>query len=99
MLEAEKAAKLDADLVYKILYHRKGYIRVELPSLRKLAWSIFFRTFRKTPPIALPPAIKDFHVNPLKGNIVITYQPEEIDILDYIQKMASDPHLKSIMRG
>jgi hypothetical protein len=52
---------------------------LEVPSLRKLAWSIFFTSFKKALPFPVPPAIKDFHVNPLKGNIVITYEPKRID--------------------
>jgi hypothetical protein len=99
MLGTEKASKRGENLVYKILYHKDGYIRLEVPSLRKLAWSTFFATFRKTPPISLPPAIKAFHVNPLQGNIVITYEPAGFDIHEYIQKMVSDPYVKKIMKG
>lgn len=99
MIGAENMTKQDAELAYKILYHKDGYIRLEVPILRKLAWSFFFTSFKKTLPFSLPPAIKDFHVNPLKGNIVITYEPEGIDILDYIQKMTSDSQVKNIMKG
>lgn len=93
--EEHKNAALD----YKILYHKSGYIRLEIPSLRKLAWSMFFTRFRKTLPFTLPPAIKDFHVNPLKGSVVITYEPEKIDILDYIREMAADSIVQTMMKG
>ncbi len=95
----DSAEQKTAHLNYKILYHKSGYIRLEIPSLRKLAWSVFFTRFRKTLPFTVPPAIKDFHVNPLKGSVVITYEPEKIDILDYIRKMAADPHVKTMMKG
>jgi hypothetical protein len=99
MIEAEKAMTQHADLAYKILYHKKGYIRLAVPSLKKLSWSLLFTTFKNTPPFQLPAAINDFHVNPLTGNLVINYESEGIDILDYIQKIASDPKVKSLMKG
>lgn len=95
----QSAERKKAALEYKILYHKNGYIRLEIPSLRKLAWSIFFTSFRKTLPFNLPPAIKNFHVNPLKGSVVIIYEPEKIDILDYIRKMAADPRVKTMIKG
>jgi len=91
--------KQHADLTYKIVYHKNGYIRLEVPLLKKLSWSFLFMTFKKTPPFPLHAAINDFHVNPLTGNLVINYDPDRIDILDYIQKMASDPTMKSLMKG
>jgi hypothetical protein len=99
MITAEKAMTQHADLAYKILYHKEGYIRLDVPSLKKLSWSFLFTTFKKTPPFLLPAAINDFHVNPLTGNLVINYEPDGIDILDYIQKMASDPKVENLMKG
>ena len=89
----------NAALSYKIIYHKKGYIRLEVPSLKRLSWSFLFSNLRKTLAFPLPPAIRDFHVNPFKGNIVITYEPGSIDILDYIREMASDPKVKHLMKG
>jgi hypothetical protein len=99
MITAEKAMTRHADLAYKILYHKKGYIRLEVPSLKKLSWAFLFTTFKITPPFPLHAAINDLHVNPLTGNLVINYEPDGIDILDYIQKMASDPKVKNLMKG
>jgi hypothetical protein len=99
MIGAENMTSQHAELTYKILYHKSGYIRLEIPSLRKLAWALFFRNFKITLPFPLPPAIKGFHINPLTGNIVLTYEPDHIDILEYIRKMASDPNMKNILKG
>ncbi len=84
---------------FKILYHEKGYIRLEVPSLKNLSWSFLFMNFKKTPAFPMPSGIKDFHVNPLKGSIVITYEPEGIDIIKYIKTVSSDPEVKRIING
>jgi len=84
---------------YKILYHKKGYIRLEVPSLRKLSWSFLFVNFKKTIPFPMPSGIKDFHVNPLKGSIIITYEPDGINIIKYIKTMTCNPEVKRIING
>lgn len=95
----ENDAKKAASLSYKILYHGNGYIRLEVPSLRKLASSLFFSTLKSAFPLALPSAIKSFDANPLTGNIIIAYDPKDIDILDFIEKVARDPEILKIMKG
>ena len=99
MLAAEKEIKEESSIPYRILYHRKGYIRIEVLSLTSFSWSLLFMNLKKSPPFPLPAGITDFHVNPLKGSIVITYEPDDIDILKYIKKMASDPEIRKIMKG
>jgi hypothetical protein len=84
---------------YKILYHEKGYIRLEVPSLKKLSWSFFFMNLKKAVSFPIPLGIKDFHINPLKGDIVITYEPGGIDIIKYIKTMTCDPEVKRIISG
>jgi hypothetical protein len=95
----EKIMKEHSVIPYKILYHERGYIRLEVPSLKKLSWSFLFMNCRETTPFPVPSGIKDFHVNPLKGSIVITYEPDDIDILKYIRKIASDPEIKRMIKG
>lgn len=87
------------EISYKILYHVKGYIRLEVPCLKKLSWSYFFKNFKKAPPFSIPPGINHFHVNPMSGSIVIMYNPDAIDIFEYFEKMASDPEVKKIIQG
>lgn len=86
-------------IAYKILYHERGYLRLEVPSIRKLSWSFLFKNFKKSPPFPIPTGIKDLHVNPFKGNVVIIYEPEVIDIIEYLKSMASDPDVKKIIGG
>jgi hypothetical protein len=84
---------------YKILYHEKGYIRLEVPFIRKLSWSFLFMNVKKAVSFPVPAGIKDFHINPLKGSIVITYEPGGIDIIKYIKAMTRDPEVRRIMGG
>jgi hypothetical protein len=97
MLLAKRLMENSA-ISYKILYHKNGYIRLEVPSIKKLSWSLLFMNV-KNPPFTIPLGIKDFHLNPLKGNIVITYEPDNIDILKCIGKMASDPEIRRMLKG
>ncbi len=84
---------------YEVLYHDKGYISLQVPSLKKLRLLFLFRDFKKTLPFPLPAAIKDFSINPLNGNLVIVYNPDEIDILEFIDEMANNPNLQKIFKG
>ncbi len=88
-----------SSITYKILYHERGYIRLEVPAIRKLSWSFLYENFKKSPPFPVPSGIKDLHVNPFKGNIVIIYEPEDIDIVGYIKSMAAATVIKNIIRG
>jgi len=81
---------------YKVLYHTKGYIRLEMPLLKKLSWAYLYNNFKKSSRFPIPSGIKNFHLNPLTESMVITYEPD-INILEYIKNMAID--LKNIIKG
>jgi len=74
---------------YKVLFHTKGYIRLEVPLLRKLSWSYLYGNFKNSSRFPLPSGVKNFHLNPLNGSMVITYEPG-INIIEYIKNMATD---------
>ena len=86
------------EMSYKILYHVKGYIRLELPSLKNLSWSFMFKNLKKSPLFPIPSGINHFHVNPVSGSIVIMYDPDAIDIFEYLEKIASDPAVKKSLK-
>ena len=83
---------------YKVLFHIKGYIRLEVPLLKKLSWSYLYKDFKKYYRVAIPSGIKNFHLNPLSGNMVITYEPD-INIFEYIKNMAAAPDIKNFIEG
>jgi hypothetical protein len=84
---------------YRILYHNKGYIRLEMPIIRRLSLTYLFENLRKAHPFPVPPGIKNFYVNPLTGSIVITYELEDINILEYVDRMASSPDIRELIQG
>jgi len=87
------------EIQYRILYHDKGYIRLEVPTIRRLSLTYLFENFRKAHPFPVPSGITNFYVSPLTGSIVITYKPDDIDILAYIDRMASSPDIREIIQG
>jgi hypothetical protein len=84
---------------YKVLYHTKGYIRLEMPLLKKLSWSYLYNNFKKSSRFPIPSGIKNYHLNPINGSMVIAYEPDNINILEYIKNMATDPDIKNIIKG
>ena len=83
---------------YKVLFHIKGYIRLEMPLLKKLSWSYLYNNFEKYSRFPIPSGIKNYHLNPINGSMVITYEPD-INILEYIKNIATDPDIKNIIKG
>jgi hypothetical protein len=88
----------NAAISYKILFHTKGYIRLEVPALKRLSWAYLYKSFKK-PPLPVSSGIKNFHLNPSTGSMVITYEPDSINILEYIKNMASNADINSMIGG
>lgn len=95
----EGMMKEDPAIDYRILYHEKGYLRLEVPSIKRLPRMFLYMNLKKSPPFPIPGGIKDLHVNPIHGSIVIKYDPNDIDILKYVREMSSDPDVKKIVKG
>jgi hypothetical protein len=70
------------DISYKVLYHFKGYIRLEVSTINS-SWPYFLIFFNNCA-AHMPPGIEKFYFNPFTGNIVITYKPDDINIREYI---------------
>jgi len=85
-------------IIYRVLYHCKGYIRLEVPMLKRLSWVVMFENVKKSLPFRIPAGIRDLHVNPLQGSIAIAYEPEDIDILSYIKNVAAGPDIEKIVQ-
>ena len=84
-------------IFYKILFHTRGYIRLEVPVLKRLSLAYLYKHYRKAPPF--PAGIKNVHVNPLTGSMVIAYEPDSIDILEYLKNVVSNSDMNSIIGG
>jgi len=88
-----------SDISYKVLYHSKGYIRLEVPAISSFSWTYLLKNFERSDAFSIPTGIKKFHFNPLSGRMVITYKPDDINILEYIKRMSWSPDLEEIIKG
>jgi hypothetical protein len=73
------------DISYKVLYHFKGYIRIELSAIKTHSWTYLLKNINKSL-ASHTPGIKNFYFNPITGNMVITYKPDDINVLEFIKE-------------
>ena len=70
---------------YRIVHHVPGRIRIEVPSMKGLSIKVLERLSN----MPIPCGIKDIRPNPLTGSLLIKYDPGRINIVTYLQAMAS----------
>ncbi len=91
---------------YSIVHHVSGRIRLKVPFLRKLA----FVTLMDIPDniknfsfISLPEGIKNIKPNPLTGSIIIEYEPDAVNIMEFIEyafeSIKTNTEIQKIIRG
>jgi hypothetical protein len=74
---------------YRIVHHVPGRIRVQVPIIRKLSVA----TLKKLAEIPIPEGIKNVSANPVTGSLIITYDPDHVDIEQYLKKMMTDSEI------
>lgn len=73
-------------IAYDIVHHIAGRIRLKVPLIRKLVLAKNIPDhIRNLSFISLPSGIKNIRANPFAGSLVITYEPDEIDVLEFIK--------------
>ncbi len=82
-------------IIYKVIHHVPGRIRIEIPGFKGLS----MEDFKQLSAIPIPSGIKDVSPNPFTGRLVIIYEPEKIDILEYIKSMASNSVVQKVLEG
>ena len=70
---------------YTIVHHVPGRIRIEVPSMKGLSR----RELVRLSELSVPPGILGLRANPILGTLVITYDPAQIDIVAYLEEIAS----------
>ena len=92
ILLVKNTLKIEEDvqmIAYKIAHHIPWRIRVEIPALKSLSFMELRKVADKLQAIPVPAGIKEVRPNPLNMSLVIIYQPENIDIIRYINEMIS----------
>ena len=78
---------------YRVVHHVQGRIRVQVPIIKKLSVA----TLKKLAEIPIPEGIKDVRANPVTGSLVITYDPDHVDIEKYLREMMADSEIVAII--
>lgn len=91
-------------IAYDIVHHIAGRIRLKVPLIRKLVFAKNIPDHIKDLSfISLPSGIKDIRANPFAGSLVITYEPEEIDVLEFIKStidsLSTNAEIQKILGG
>ncbi len=79
---------------YRIVHHVPGRIRIEVPSIKGISTKVL----EKLVNISIPPGIENISPNPLTGSLLIKYDPGQINIVAYLQDMASSDEIKHMLR-
>ncbi len=74
---------------YRIIHHIPGRIRIEVPAIKNLSMPELLQMSKQFSSISIPEGIEDIRPNPFSGSVIITYEPEKIDIIEYIKNMVS----------
>jgi hypothetical protein len=88
----------NSEIPYKIILYSKGCVKVQMPSLKGLSWLGLLKKFKRSS-LLLPSGIKDINLDQFKSTILITYDPDKIDILEFLESMSSNTELKEIVNG
>jgi hypothetical protein len=79
---------------YRIIHHVPGRIRIEVPLIKGLSIKVLGRLSS----IAVPRGIQAVRPNPFTGTVLIKYDPGEIDIMAYLEDIASSDEIRNAIR-
>ncbi len=91
-------------IAYDVVHHIAGRIRLRVPLIKRLVMA------RNVPDhiknlsfISIPSGIKDIRANPFAGSLVITYEPKEVDVMEFIQSaldsLSSNAEIQKLLRN
>lgn len=83
-----------SEIEFRVVYHWKGYIRIALPEEKKLAFLRRINHFRGSSLLAPSEGIKHILITHIRGDMVMLYEPEAIDIINYLESMISGQSLQ-----
>jgi hypothetical protein len=76
-------------IAYAVKQHIPGRIRIEIPLLKKMAFTDLKRLADRISSGGRPRGIRDISANPLTGRVTIRYNPISIDIMECLSVMAA----------
>lgn len=84
-------------IVYKVKHHIPGRIRIEVPSLKKLSLMDLKSLLSVITLLPVPAGIKDVRPNLLTYSLVIEYDPKIINVIGYVEEIASNKDLMNTL--
>ena len=81
-------------LHYRVIHHVPGRIRIEVPCIKKLSLSGLTQLSK----IPLNPGIRGVRPGLIAGTLIVTYDPHAVDILSFLQQIASHPEVEAIFQ-
>lgn len=83
---------------YRIIHHIPCRIRIEVPAIKNLSMSGLLQMSKQFSSIPIPEGIEDIRPNPFSESIAITYEPEKINIIEYLN-VASSTEMQRLVGG
>jgi len=80
---------------YRIVHHVPGRIRIEVPSIK----GVPLKELKKLSALPVPVGIEGIRPNPLTGSLLIKYNPDEINIVTYLNDMAVSRAIEEKLMG
>lgn len=80
-------------ITFKVIHHTPGRIRLEVPFIK----GISVAALERLSVIPIPAGIKDVRPNSFTGSLVIRYDPESIGIMKYLEAVALDKEIQTII--
>ena len=80
---------------YRIVHHIPGRIRIEIPSIK----GVSVKRLQQLSTLSVPSGIEGVRPNPFTGSLLITYNPEKINILTYLDEIAVSRDLEEKLMG
>ena len=78
---------------YSIIHHIPGRIRIKVPEIKKLSFSEL-KKFSRFP---MPEGIYHINANPLNGSVIISYDPNIIDVRTFLAEITRRETLRNLL--
>lgn len=83
-------------MIYKIIYHKPGIIKIEVPVLKKLPLKEINKIISILSCKYNNCAIREIRANPLTGRVILLYNQGQIDIISFLKEVSKDDFFNNL---
>jgi hypothetical protein len=84
---------------YQVIHHVPGLVRLSVPSLRRASLAELKALAKELKRELIPGKVLDVRANPLTGNVTLTYDAAELDILSWVDTLLLREDIARILGG